>query len=445
MLMVFVLIRNLVILSKEQIQMLPRFLIIFGVVAAYEISRLRFINSSLQKEKNLPSWNWALNIIIETLFPSASIFMLTETSYVGPYLALAAPAILLYFIFIIFSTLYLSPKLSYLSGLSSCLGYIFLVIYTYQQYPDPAPHQKVFSLEMYLTYAFLIFLGGVIAGAIAGQIRNHVLVALREAETKRQLDLVKRDLKIAQQIQKSTLPSKLPKLPTFDIDAWNEPAEETGGDIYDVIGYQIASDNKSVLTSAEKSDRAILLLADATGHGIGPALSVTQLRAMLRMAVHISPDISTIAKHVNEQLCNDLPADHFITAWLGEIDSSQNTLKYFSAGQGPLLRYNAETDEVEFFDSQSCPFGVTDSIDTTPSDPISMRNGDIFAVISDGIFESINSANEQFGSDRTIKVLKQNKDLSVRDILNALRMAVDQFTKKAPADDDRTIIIIKRN
>ena len=126
-----------------------------------------------------------------------------------------------------------------------------------------------------------------------------------------------------------------------------------------------------------------MLLADATGHGIGPALSVTQLRAMLRMAVHISPDISVIAEHMNEQLCADLPSGRFITAWLANINVSKETLEYFSAGQGPLLRYNAALDKVEFFETQSCPFGITEVYDTPVSDPIQMFSGDFFAVISD--------------------------------------------------------------
>src|SRR5262249_21325801 len=90
------------------------------------------------------------------------------------------------------------------------------------------------------------------------------------------------DLQVARRIQQDTLPEQIPSLAGFDIDAWNEPADETGGDTYDVIGYR-RGETGLALTSAG-AERAVLLLADASGHGIGPALSVTQVRAMLRMA-----------------------------------------------------------------------------------------------------------------------------------------------------------------
>jgi sigma-B regulation protein RsbU (phosphoserine phosphatase) len=258
------------------------------------------------------------------------------------------------------------------------------------------------------------------------------------------LTKLKRDLQVAKEIQQNTLPKELPSLAGFDVEAWNEPAEETGGDIYDIIGYQLAAESQAVPVSVEHADRAILLLADATGHGIAPALSVTQLRAMLRIAVHISQDLSVIAEHLNEQLCADLPPGRFITAWLATINTEEQTIEYFSAGQGPLLRYNALNEKIEFFDTQACPFGVMEEIDTNVSDPIVMHTGDIFAVISDGIFESMDADDEQFGTDRVIEVITSHKTLSAKEILNALREAVGQFTHNRPADDDRTIIIIKR-
>lgn len=258
------------------------------------------------------------------------------------------------------------------------------------------------------------------------------------------LTKLQRDLEIAKEIQQNTLPKELPLLAGFEIHAWNEPAEETGGDTYDIIGYQAAADSKTIQLSAKSADQAILLLADASGHGIGPALSVTQLRAMLRMAVHMSTDISIIAKHINEQLCADLPPGQFITAWLANIDVQNNTLTYFSAGQGPLLHYDFAHGQVDLFDAQSCPFGFTEGFDATVSDPIRMNKGDIFAVISDGIFESTNAEGIQFGTDRVVDVLTRHANLPAQEILNALRADVDQFTQDAPADDDRTIIIIRR-
>ena len=95
---------------------------------------------------------------------------------------------------------------------------------------------------------------------------------------------IERDLQVARRIQQDTLPERIPAVPGFDIHGWNEPAEETGGDTYDVIGCRHVPGEDGSRLVATEAERAVLLLADASGHGIGPALSVTQVRAMLRMA-----------------------------------------------------------------------------------------------------------------------------------------------------------------
>lgn len=255
---------------------------------------------------------------------------------------------------------------------------------------------------------------------------------------------MERDMQLAQQIQQRTFPARLPRLKGFDIDAWNQPADETGGDTYDVIGYNTANDNKAIVLSTEQADRAMLLLADATGHGIGPALSATQLRAMLRMAVRISPEMLRIVSHMNAQLYDDLSSGRFITAWLGELNTADHTLTYFSAGQGPLIRYDAASDNFDIIDADACAFGISDTIDATVSHRIAMNRGDIFAVMSDGIFESTDPENNPFGAERTCDVIGAHKKSSAKDILAAIRESVTEFTHAAPAADDRTIIIIKR-
>ena len=71
-------------------------------------------------------------------------------------------------------------------------------------------------------------MGGIVAGAVAGQIRKHVQAALREAETKSKLNAIQHDLQVAQSIQQSLLPRDTPHLAGFDIAGWNRPADDTG-------------------------------------------------------------------------------------------------------------------------------------------------------------------------------------------------------------------------
>ena len=276
---------------------------------------------------------------------------------------------------------------------------------------------------------------------IAGTLASLAAVAIKRArliEDQLVRQKLERDLQLARQIQQSTFPAALPRLAGFAIDAWSEPAEETGGDAYDVFAYQPRADSVE--------NRAVLLVADATGHGVGAALSVTEVRAMLRMAVRIGEGagLPGIAHHMNQQLCDDLPPGRFVTAWVGELSTTDHTLKSFSAGQAPLIRYRAEADQFDTLDADTLPFGVTRELEATQGRSFPMSAGDIFAVISDGIFEAADAAGRQFGTDGVLRVIGENRTRSPTEMLKALKEAVAAFTGDRPADDDRTAIVIKR-
>ncbi len=286
------------------------------------------------------------------------------------------------------------------------------------------------------------------------EVRRLAAAHERMRESLQSLMKLERDIQIARQIQQSTLPHTLPILDGFDLDAWNEPADETGGDTFDIIGFtpgagglvESAEHGRASRAKAShhpRADRAVMLLADATGHGIGPALAATQIRAMLRMAVRLGADLQHIALHLNEQLVADLPENRFITAWLGEVDAAAGTVTTFSAGQGPLLHYRSASRDCVLVPTDAPPFGVVADLAITLQPPLRLKKGDLFIVLTDGLFEARNADGEQFGMERIKAALATAADGSAADITAAIRSAVDDFTGHTPADDDRTIIVIR--
>jgi serine phosphatase RsbU (regulator of sigma subunit) len=254
---------------------------------------------------------------------------------------------------------------------------------------------------------------------------------------------LERDLQLARQIQEATLPARLPSLQGFEIDAWSEPAEETGGDTFDIIGLRGGGGVPLILTG-EDADRAVLLLADATGHGIGPALSATEVRAMLRMAVRTGESLEQMARHINHQLCADLRGGRFITAWLAELDGPARSLSSFSAGQAPILHYEAPADTVHVLEADAPPLGILADLEVSLGRPIHMQPGDIVAVISDGVLEAMDPEGRQFGLDRAVAALLSSRTASAGQALAGLRHALAEFTAGRAAGDDRTAILIKR-
>lgn len=252
------------------------------------------------------------------------------------------------------------------------------------------------------------------------------------------------DLEIARKIQQGALPQRLPELPGIDLATWNEPADETGGDSYDVIGLVPADESGPGNLTDERARQAVLMLADATGHGIGPALSVAQLRAMLRMAIRLSADLTDLVVHINQQLYADLPTGRFITAWFGLLDTSDYTLSTFSAGQAPLLHYHAARDEFSVLGSDAIPLGMFPTVKVTPPDPVRLEPGDLYVVLSDGFFEAKDPAGEELGTEGVCEAIRRCRHQPAEAIQTELRKATDEFTEDAPPDDDRTIIIVKR-
>ena len=246
------------------------------------------------------------------------------------------------------------------------------------------------------------------------------------------------DLQVARMIQQNTFPRELPPLAGFDIVAWSQPADETGGDSYDVIG--LAADGS--LTDGE-AESLVLMLADATGHGVGPALSVTQLRAMLRMAVRNGTGLAETAAQINEQLYTDLPQNRFITAWMGSL-AKDGRLDSFSGGQAPLLVYRAASAETEVLNASAPPLGLLPPMPVRLAAPTTLGRGDVYLVLSDGFYEASDATGEEFEKERVIEILEDHHERPPREILAALRESLEEFTGGAPLDDDRTAVIIKR-
>jgi len=116
-------------------------------------------------------------------------------------------------------------------------------------------------------FAAVVFVTGILAAGVAIQIRTHVEAALREAETAHRLKQVEHELQIARSIQQSLLPKVRPRIRGFEVAGWSQSADDTGGDFYD---WKKLPDG-----------RWVLILADVTGHGIGPAILASVCRAIL--------------------------------------------------------------------------------------------------------------------------------------------------------------------
>jgi serine phosphatase RsbU (regulator of sigma subunit) len=273
-------------------------------------------------------------------------------------------------------------------------------------------------------------------GTLAGAL-NEMTQGLKERQRLRE-EKVKRDydLDVARRIQMGVLPRELPAVPGYDLASYANPAEQTGGDIFDVVA--LADD-------ATPAGPAIaILLADATGHGIGPAISVTQVRAMLRIGVRLHGSLRNVLDQMNRQLHADLGAGRFVTAFLGRLDAHGHRLDFDAAGQAPLLHYHAAERRVEWLDATMIPLGVADDPMDQGTETMRLEEGDVVALLTDGFYEYLGPGDEQFENDRVAAVVMEHHCRPAQEILNAILAAVSAFAQGSPQLDDMTAIIIKR-
>src|SRR5688572_645637 len=240
---------------------------------------------------------------------------------------------------------------------------------------------------------------------------------------------MRQELEMARIVQMSSLPASMPSLAGYDVFGTFEPADLTGGDTFD-------------LASVEQG--LVVVLGDATGHGIAPALSVTQMQAMLRMAFRLGADLQTAFMQVNNQLAEILPADRFITAFIGLLDGERHRLSFHSGGQAPILLYRAGARRFENYRPTSFPLAAMPLSRLDPAVCLELAPGDILALVSDGIYEYAGPNGEQFGEARVQDVIRQNHERPMAELTNALFAAVRAFASGAPQEDDMTVVMVKR-
>ncbi len=268
--------------------------------------------------------------------------------------------------------------------------------------------------------------------ALATALAAQCAVALQRV---RMLDAViegekmRHGLEMAREVQMSTLPTAMPAVPSYDVCAAFRPADLTGGDTYDV---------------ALQGDRLLVMMGDATGHGIAPALSVTQMQAMLRMAFRLGADLDTAFVQVNNRLAETLPDDRFITAFIGLLDPGTHELRFHSGGQGPIFHFQAATGTWVSHKPTSFPMGAMPLASLRPAVSVGMLPGDILVVVSDGFFEYENAQGEQFGERRVQDVVQAHAAKPTAELVALLMQAVEGFAGAAPQEDDMTAVLVKR-
>jgi sigma-B regulation protein RsbU (phosphoserine phosphatase) len=235
------------------------------------------------------------------------------------------------------------------------------------------------------------------------------------------------ELKFARQIQADLLPTDPLIHEKFSIAAFIEPSRVVCGDFYD---YFPISENKFGF-----------VIADASGKGMPAAILISQIQAILKCEVGNGTSIQKTMKKFNNHLNQNCSAKNFTTLFYGIYNSVNNVFEYSNAGHNcPILIH--ENGSFELLKTTGPALGLINDFDFT-TNSVDLMPGDNILFCTDGITETMNEVNEQFGEGRLIELLIRNKSLNTEEIISQILTELNEFKSSEQLQDDKTIMIFK--
>jgi phosphoserine phosphatase RsbU/P len=261
-----------------------------------------------------------------------------------------------------------------------------------------------------------------LSGMIAEKIENALLAEI--AREKQRLDT---EIEIAKDIQHHLFPKEIPRVEGFDIFGFNRPSREVGGDYFDVLAvgacYGIA-------------------IADVSGKGIGAAMLMSNLQALLRSKAAGTDPPGELLKQMNVDLLDRVGTGRFITMFYMVLEPRLCTFVYANAGHNPpiVAKKNGDVADLQV---SGVPLGILGGREYESFEQ-AVFPGDTVVLYSDGVTECMNAGGDEFGEERLRALIKENRSRTATEIAEAIVLAVDTFRDEEPISDDMTLVVVKR-
>lgn len=241
--------------------------------------------------------------------------------------------------------------------------------------------------------------------------------------------VIDEELRQVGEIQSSLLPRNLPDIKGFDFGAFYTPAEQAGGDYYDIINMSNGYYGFTV--------------ADVSGHGTPAAVIMAITRAIMRSYTYDVISSSEALAMINEILCDNIYTTDFVTMFYIVMDSSGAKCNFASAGHNPVLLFKKDEMAVKRLTASGLFLGTFEDVEFEEG-IVQLESGDILFMYTDGLVEAMDRNNEQYGYDRLISklIMFQNEKCSV--IIDNIMTDLNEFVAGKPFDDDITMLVIKK-
>jgi PAS domain S-box-containing protein len=252
---------------------------------------------------------------------------------------------------------------------------------------------------------------------------------IREAQIN--LAIAQSEIKIAQRIQASLSPSAPIRSTHFEVTGYCLPADQVGGDYFDYF--------------YRNEDHLDMIIADVSGHSIGPALFMVETRSAIRTQASGSTTPAETLKVLNSFLFEDLDrSDYFITLFYLQYDITYQQLSFANAGHPPALLLRASQSECKQLDAEGLILGVNKNVIFEERN-VTLSQGDLVLLYTDGLTEAENAHGEFFGLKRVNDILVEHAQHSPEAIIEVLLEQLKQFCRSESFNDDITLMVFKHN
>ncbi len=272
---------------------------------------------------------------------------------------------------------------------------------------------------------------------ILGQMFNSTLDTLfqniQKAEDERvKKETYQRELAIARQVQRSLLPSHIPKVKGISVAGIYLPATNVGGDFFVIQSKQMK----------EGEEFLVLAVADASGKGIPSVLYSLSLRSLLRSYLTLSNSVGEILRSINHSFLKDTgDSGMFATMVLGIYNAESRELSYYSCGHPPAY-VKRSNGEIITLTHSGVALGLKEW-EPFKTDTIQLNPGDSMIFYTDGLMEASNPQGQQFSENRIKEVLQKERGGSAEDLLNHLVYTFEEFTKGKTQEEETTIVTLR--
>ena len=196
-------------------------------------------------------------------------------------------------------------------------------------------------------------------------------------------------------------------------------------------------------TIKDSNRGVILALGDICGKGLAAGMWTTHLVGLVAMRAAVSSEPESIVAGVNRDVCLMASAVPLASLFVARLDAATGKLDYCSAGHPPALLLRAN-GKLELLSDGGLLLGVIPAAPYMRGSVV-LGPGDVLLAYSDGVLESVNEANEEFGYARIEAQLRRARTDSADALLFSVLGAVQDFAATRPLVDDMSLVIVRRS